>query len=215
MSVEIIEAFRSLSTPTISDALDVLLLSGGCLGIRPIVLGHKIVGPAYTVRYIPIGTEKTGAGDFLDGVPAGSVVVLDNGGRTYCTVWGDLMTRVAKRNGVAGTVIDGVCRDVDLIRELQYPIFTRGAFMMTGKGRMQLAAVQETVTIGEKSVQPGDLVIADDSGVVVVPQSRIEEVLHTARGIADREDQMKRMIEEGLTLKEARSRVGYHQIGKQ
>ena len=215
MSVEIIEAFRSLSTPTISDALDVLLLSGGCLGIRPIVMGHKIVGPAYTVRYIPIGTEKTGAGDFLDDVPAGSVVVLDNGGRTYCTVWGDLMTRVAKRNGVAGTVIDGVCRDVDLIRELQYPIFTRGAFMMTGKGRMQLAAVQETVTIGEKSVQPRDLVIADDSGVVVVPQSRMGEVLRTAQGIAEREDEMKRMIEEGLTLKEARSRVGYHQIGKQ
>ena len=215
MSVEIIEAFRSLSTPTISDALDVLLLSGGCLGIRPIVMGHKIAGPAYTVRYIPIGTEKTGAGDFLDDVPAGSVVVLDNGGRTYCTVWGDLMTRVAKRNGVAGTVIDGVCRDVDLIRELQYPIFTRGAFMMTGKGRMQLAAVQETVTIGEKSVQPGDLVIADDSGVVVVPQSRMGEVLKTAQGIAEREDGMKRMMEEGLTLKEARSRVGYHQIGKQ
>jgi 4-hydroxy-4-methyl-2-oxoglutarate aldolase len=215
MSVEIIEAFRSLSTPTISDALDVLLLSGGCLGIRPIVMGHKIAGPAYTVRYIPIGTEKTGAGDFLDDVPAGSVVVLDNGGRTYCTVWGDLMTRVAKRNGVAGTVIDGVCRDVDLIRELQYPIFTRGAFMMTGKGRMQLAAVQETVTIGEKSVQPRDLVIADDSGVVVVPQSRMGEVLKTAQGIAEREDEMKRMIEEGLTLREARSRVGYHQIGKQ
>ena len=192
-----------------------LLLSGGCLGIRPIVMGHKIAGPAYTVRYIPIGTEKTGAGDFLDDVPAGSVVVLDNGGRTYCTVWGDLMTRVAKRNGVAGTVIDGVCRDVDLIRELQYPIFTRGAFMMTGKGRMQLAAVQETVTIGEKSVQPGDLVIADDSGVVVVPQSRMGEVLKTAQGIAEREDGMKRMMEEGLTLKEARSRVGYHQIGKQ
>jgi len=215
MSVEIIEAFRSLSTPTVSDALDVLLLSGGCLGIRPIVMGHKIVGPAYTVRYIPIGTEKPGAGDFLDDVPAGGVVVLDNGGRTYCTVWGDLMTRVAKRNGVAGTVIDGVCRDVDLIRELEYPIFTRGAFMMTGKGRMQLAAVQETVTIGEKSVQPGVLVIADDSGVVVVPQSRMGEVLKTAQGIAEREDGMKRMIEEGLTLKEARSRVGYHQIGKQ
>jgi 4-hydroxy-4-methyl-2-oxoglutarate aldolase len=215
MPVEIIEAFLSLSTPTISDALDVLLLSGGCLGLRPIVMGHKIAGPAFTVRYIPIGAEKTGAGDFLDDVPAGSVVVLDNGGRTYCTVWGDLMTRVAKRNGVAGTVIDGVCRDVDLIRELRYPIFTRGAFMVTGKGRAQLASVQETVTIGEQSVQSGDLVIADDSGVVVVPKSRAEEVLQTAQGIAEREDRIKRMIEEGLTLKEARSREGYHQIGKQ
>ena len=215
MPVEMIEAFLSLSTPTISDALDVLLLSGGCLGLRPVVMGHKIAGPAFTVRYIPAGPEKTGAGDFLDDVPAGSVVVLDNGGRTYCTVWGDLMTRIAKRNGVAGTVIDGVCRDVDLIRELSYPIFTRGAFMVTGKGRVQLASVQETVTIGDKSVQSGDIVIADDSGVVAVPRSRAEEVLKTAQDIHAREDRIIRMIGEGLTLKEARSREGYHQIGKQ
>ena len=185
-----------------------LLLSGGCLGLRPVVMGHKIAGPAYTVRYVPTGTEKKGAGDFLDDVPAGSVVVIDNGGRTYATVWGDLMTRLAKRNGVAGTVIDGVCRDVDLIRELHYPMFTRGAFMVTGKGRMQLTSIQETVTVGEVSVRPGDFVIADDSGVLVVPQSRAEEVLRTAQNIAAREDRMKRMIDDGLTLKEARARRG-------
>ncbi len=215
MSTKIIESFLLLSTPTISDALDLLLLSGGCLGLRPVVMGHKIAGPAYTVRYVPAGTEKTGAGDFLDDVPAGSVVVIDNGGRTHCTVWGDLMTRLSKRNRVAGTVIDGVCRDVDLIRELEYPIFTRGAFMVTGKGRVQLASIQEVVTIGDVSVRPGDFVIADDSGVLVVPQSRSEEVLRTAQNIADREDRIKGMIEEGLSLKEAREQEGYHQIGKQ
>jgi len=85
MPVEITEAFRSLSTSMISDALDMLRLSGGCLGLRPIILGHKIAGPAYTVRYIPEGTDKAGAGDFLDEAPPGSVVVIDNGGRTYCT----------------------------------------------------------------------------------------------------------------------------------
>jgi 4-hydroxy-4-methyl-2-oxoglutarate aldolase len=214
MSADINEEFLSLGTPTISDALDMLSLSGGCLGLRPVVMGHKIAGPAYTARYIPTGSEKTGAGDFLDDVPAGSVVVIDNGGRTYCTVWGDLMTRLAKRNGVAGTVIDGVCRDVDLIRELHYPMFTRGAFMVTGKGRMKLASIQETVTIGEISVRPGDLVIADDSGVLVIPQTRADEVLRTAQDIAAREERIKRMIEEGLSLKEARAREGYHQIGK-
>lgn len=215
MSSETIKAFLSLSTPTISDALDMLRLTGGCLGLRPIVLGHKIAGPAFTVRYIPGGTDKTGAGDFLDDVPAGSVVVIDNGGRTYCTVWGDLMTRVAKRNGLAGTVIDGVCRDVALIRELEYPMFTRGAFMMTGKGRMRLTAVQEPVTAGDIVVSPGDLMVADDSGVLAIPQSRTEEVLRTALDIGAREDRIKDMIEKGLTLKEARMREGYHKIGKQ
>jgi regulator of RNase E activity RraA len=125
------------------------------------------------------------------------------------------MTRVAKRNGLAGTVIDGVCRDVALIRELEYPMFTRGAFMMTGKGRMRLTAVQEPVTAGDIVVSPGDLMVADDSGVLAIPQSRTEEVLRTALDIGAREDRIKDMIEKGLTLKEARMREGYHKIGKQ
>ena len=215
MSAEMIQAFLSFSTATISDALDLLRLSGGCLGLRPVVMGHKIAGPAFTVRFVPVGIGKKGAGDFLDDVPPGSVVVIDNGGRTYCTVWGYLMTRVAKRNGIAGTVIDGVCRDVVLIQELSYPIFTRGAFMVTGKGRVRLAAVQEEVTAGDVSVHPGDLVVADDSGVLMVPKSRADGVLRTAQDIGAREDRIKRMVEEGLTLKEARAREGYDQIGKQ
>ena len=215
MTAEVIQAFLSLSTPTISDALDLLRLSGGCLGLRPVVMGHKIAGPAFTARFVPVGIGKKGAGDFLDDVPPGSVVVIDNGGRTYCTVWGDLMTRVAKCNGIAGTVIDGVCRDMPRILESKYPIFTRGHIPVTGKGRVRLAAVQEEVTAGDISVHPQDLIIADDSGVLVVPKSRADEVLRAAQDIGAREDRIKRMVEEGMTLKEARAREGYDQIGKQ
>lgn len=125
------------------------------------------------------------------------------------------MTRLAKRKGVAGTVIDGACRDVDLIRELNYPMFTRGAFMVTGKGRVQLVALQEPVTAGDILVHPGDLVVADDSGVLVVPQKRQDEVLLKAQDIAGREERIAKMLDEGLSLKEARIREGYHQIGKQ
>jgi len=97
---------------------------------------------------------------------------------------------------------------------LNYPIFTRGGFMVTGKGRVRLASVQEEVTAGDISVHPEDLIIADDSGVLVVPKSRADEVLRTAQDIGAREDRIKRMVEEGLTLKEARAREGYDQIGK-
>ena len=79
---------------------------------------------------------------------------------------------------------------------------------------MRLAAVQEEVTAGDVSVRPGDLIVADDSGVLVVPQSRAEEVLRTARDIGAREDRIKRMVEQGMSLKEARAREGYDQIGK-
>jgi 4-hydroxy-4-methyl-2-oxoglutarate aldolase len=122
--------------------------------------------------------------------------------------------RAAKRNGIAGTVIDGVCRDVALIRELNYPIFTRGGFMVTGEGRVRLASVQEEVTAGDISVHPQDIVIADDSDVLVVPKSRAEEVLRTAQDIGVRENRIKRMAEEDLGLKEARAREGDDKIGK-
>jgi 4-hydroxy-4-methyl-2-oxoglutarate aldolase len=206
--------YLSLSTPTISDALDLLSLSGGCLGLRPAVMEHKIVGPAFPVRFVPIGIGKKGAGDFLDDVPSGGVVVINNGGRMYRTVWGDLMTRVAKRNGIAETVIDGVCRAVALIRELNYPIFTRGGGYSDRRGASAACLGAGEVTAGDISVHPQDIVIADDSGVLVVPKSRAEEVLRTAQDIGDREDRIKRMVEEGLGLKEARAREGDDKIGK-
>ena len=77
-----------------------------------IVSGSKAVGEAFTVKYRPCGSVKGTVGDFLDEVPAGHVVVLDNGGRTYATVWGDIMTVYSQKRGIAGTVRDGVCRDL-------------------------------------------------------------------------------------------------------
>lgn len=214
MSLNVANELLSLSTPAISDAMDMLGLAGACINLHPVMMGLKMSGPAYTVRYIPIGPEKQGAHDFLDDVPPGSVVVIDNGGRIYCTVWGDLMTRVAKLKGLAGTVIDGVCRDIDSIRELSYPVFSRGTFMVTGKGRMQPAGTQEMVNICDVIVQPGDLIAGDDSGVLVIPQKRASEVLQLAQDIAEREARIRKYIEQGMNLKEARSREGYHQIAK-
>jgi len=204
-----------LSTTLVSDALDLLHLEGGCLGITPVVSGTKMVGPAFTVKYGPIGLEKRTASHFLDDVPAGGVVVIDNAGCTSCTVWGDIMTKLAIRNGLAGTVIDGVCRDVEIIRELGYPIFTRGAYMVTGKGRRQEQYVQQPVDISNILVTPGDLMVADDNGVVVVPQQYIEEVLKKAQEIDAMENRIEGFLKEGLTLKEARIKEGYFKVGRQ
>ena len=84
--------FKELDTTSISDALDRLGIPGGCQGILPQVPGTKAVGRAFTVRYRPCGVEKGTGGDFMDDVGPGQIIVLDNGGRTYCTVWGDIMT---------------------------------------------------------------------------------------------------------------------------
>lgn len=208
----VVEGFKGLDTTSVSDALDRLGITGGLIGIKPVVSGVTLCGPAFTVHYVPCGVVKGTVGDFLDDVEPGQVVVIDNAGREYCTVWGDLMSLTASRKGVAGTVIDGVCRDINGIRELKYPIYTKGFYMVTGKDRVQVDAVNVPVAISGVQVKPGDIMLGDDTGVVVIPRERAADVLATAREIAEKEDVIVQEIKKGATLREARSRVGYHNL---
>jgi len=211
-SEKLIAKFKSMDTTSVSDALDRLGIAGGCHGIAPVVPGAKAVGPAFTVRYVPCGVDKGTVGDFLDDVAPGQVVVLDNAGRTYCTVWGDIMTFYSQKRGFAGTVIDGVCRDLPRILETGYPIFTRGRFMVTGKDRVEVAGVNVPVAIGNIQVRPDDIMMCDDSGVLVVPFHRAEEVLKVAEEIDEKEQQILRMLDEGMTIAQAREKMGYHKL---
>jgi len=179
------------STASISDALDALTLLGSTDGLKALAPGARIMGPAFTVRYEPILEGETGTvGDFLDDVSAGAVVVIDNDGRTDCTVWGGIMSQVAKHQGVAGTVINGVCRDTATANECGYPIFSLGQHMRTGKDRVRLAAIGGTVVLGGVAVHPGDLVIGDDDGIVVVIAADVETVLAKATEIEQAEDRI-------------------------
>ncbi len=209
---ELIHSFKALDATCVSDALDRLGIKGACHGIAPVVSGVKAVGMAFTVKYRARGTGCGSVGDFIDDVEPGRVVVIDNGGRTYCTVWGDLMTMVAGRRGIAGTVIDGVCRDVPGILVARYPIFTRGRYVATGKDRVELEAVNVQVSISDVGVKPGDIMVCDDSGVVVVPYERAEEVAAAALEIDQAERTMLSLIEQGMTLREARQQLGYHSL---
>jgi regulator of RNase E activity RraA len=208
----IVEGFKKFDTTSVSDALDRLGIAGGLHGIRPVVEGVSFCGPAFTVHYVPCGVVKGTVGDFLDDVEPGQVVVIDNGGRTYCTVWGDLMTINASQRGLAGTVIDGVCRDVPGIRKLKYPIFTRGCYMVTGKDRVQCDGVGIPVSISGVQVKSGDIVLGDDSGALVVPAERAEEVYRVAQEIAGKEAIIEEAVRNGVPLREARAKLGYHAL---
>jgi len=213
MSVKhFVSEFAKLDTPSISDAMDKLSIPGGLLGIKPVVPGTSFCGTAFTVHYTACGAVAGTVGDFLDDVQQGEVVVIDNAGRDYCTVWGDLMTITAARNGVAGTVIDGVCRDIPVIRERKYPIFTKGTYMVTGKDRVYVDAVNEPVSISGIQVKQGDILLGDDSGVIAIPQEYAEKVLATAKEIAVKEAGIEKALHEGATLKEARGKAGYHSL---
>jgi regulator of RNase E activity RraA len=208
----LVRAFAELDTPGVSDAMDKLGLTGGLLHIKPVVPGVRLCGAAFTVRYTACGSVSGTVGDFLDDVEPGQVVVIDNSGREYCTVWGDLMTIAALRNGIAGTVIDGVCRDIPIIRERKYPIFTRGVYMATGKDRVYVDAINQPVSISGVQVKPGDIMLGDDSGALVIPFERAGDVLAAAQEIAAKEAGIAKALSEGATLKEARAGAGYHTL---
>lgn len=206
----------AFSAATVSDALDKLGLRGSAHGVGPLSdAAARFCGPAYTVRYVNSGTTPGTVGDYLDDVAPGQVVVLDNGGRTDCTVWGDILTTMAHDRGVAGTVIHGVCRDVARALELEYPIHSRGRFMRTGKDRVEVSDVQRPVTLGDVQVVPGDIVIGDPDGVVVVPAAAEEAVFQVAQEISIREAAIVADILAGSTLADARAKHGYHQLQRE
>jgi regulator of RNase E activity RraA len=208
-----VERASRLDTATLSDALDKLGIAGQCLGIKPRDHAFRMTGRAYTVLYGPVDAREPGTvGDYIDDLKPGTVVVLANGGREDATVWGDILTGVAHRKGLAGTVIDGANRDTHLCLELGYPIFSRSYSMRTGKDRVQVDAEQVPVTIGQARVQPGDLMRGDADGVVVIPGAREDEVLSVAEAIEEAEQRIRDSVASGKSLKEAREQMRYHRL---
>jgi len=201
-----------LDTTSLSDALDRLGIAGQCLGIKPLDNRFRMTGRAFTILYGPAGLPPGTVGDYIDDVAPGGVVVLDNGGRENATVWGDILTWVAHKRGVSGTVIDGACRDTHLSRDLGYPIYSRSYSMRTGKDRVQVEEMSCPVNIGDARVHPGDLLRGDSDGVVVIPKQHEDKILAAAEEIDRAEAQIRAFVNDGISLTEARKRLGYHQL---
>ncbi|PIB02966.1 Protein DlpA [Cercospora beticola] len=210
---EISALFAGLDSAAVSDALDKLGIPGQAYGIMPLSNYKKtIVGPAFTVRYVPASDPPGSVGDFIDDVAAGDIVVIDNDGRTDCTVWGDIMTQYAGLRGISGTVIDGVCRDVDKALTDGFPLFTAGCWMRTGKDRVEVADVGQAVSVGKVRVEHRDIVVADANGVVVVPRRRAREVARVAAEIEEAESKIRELLVSGVGIAEARKKLNYHML---
>jgi 4-hydroxy-4-methyl-2-oxoglutarate aldolase len=212
MSTAIANELKEIGTTTLSDALDRLGIEGQCLGIKPFAHQMRLAGPAFTIRMVPVGVHGGSVGDYIDDVAPGQIVVIDNDGRLDATVWGDILTMVATRRGIGGTVIDGVCRDIDRSLELGYPIFARGNAMRTGKDRVTADAMNVHVQVAGVRIAPGDWLVGDGDGIVALPASRLEEVLTTARQIAVAEAKIRDAVVAGERLDKARERLRYHAL---
>lgn len=209
---QVVEAFKQISIAAVSDAMDRLGIHGTCLGVSPVSYGYQMVGRAYTVKYLPVALDKGTVGDYIDEVQPGQVVVLDNAGRLDCTVWGDILTSVSHMNGIAGTVVHGVCRDVKCSLDLKYPIFSRGKYMRTGKDRVDAVEYNVPVAVGDVQVRPGDIVYGSDDGVLVIHQEKEAEILALAQMIEEKEEGIRQEVLKGTPLKKAREKFGYHNL---
>ena len=178
-------------------------------GIKPIFPG-KLVGVALTVRL--------SAGDLQDPLAAleiaqpGDVIIVDAFGETETSVWGGLMGALCMQRGVAGAIIDGAGRDIDELRDLKFQIYTRaitarGTHTMFS-GRKSDVAVNVPITCGGVMVEPGDMIVADEIGVTVVPNARLDEVLKLAREQAEREEFTRREIAKGKTVAQLLAEFG-------
>jgi len=190
---ELFEAFKRVSTPNIADAMH---KQGAMKGIKPITPGVKMIGRAVTVRTYPGDWSK--AVQAIDVAEPGSVIVIDACGAEEA-VWGELASWSCVIKGIAGVVIDGAIRDVDVIRELKFPAFAKYINPRAGEPK-GLGEINVEITCGGVKVRPGDWVIGDDNGVVVVPQEIAVEIANRAIDVMEKENRIREEIRRGSTL---------------
>ena len=219
VSKEIIDGYLSMEdmTTTVSDVLDGYGIDGAIPSsyIKPLLPGSKICGPAVTIRNIPVRKTATQGSHDHDFIAMstrdiyyisepGDVLVSDFGGNLEVSNMGGQSCTVAKSCGLAGNIVNGCCRDVSSIRESGYPVFTCGTTQITGKFRMECVEMNGPVTLCGKLVEPGDLMVADDSGICIVPYELAEPVLEESLKIAAAEERMRELIESKAPISELR-----------
>lgn len=212
VDADVLAGLAGCDTAAVSDALDSLGVTGVLRAVAARVPGARACGLAYTVSYRPVSDEGSGfrnAANYLDDVPPGSVVVVDNGGNTQCTSWGSLLTAVARARDVRGTVLHGSARDIAEIRAAGYPLFSTGVTMVSGKNRVELEAVGRVLEVHGTTVRPGDVVLADDNGAMVIPSELAVEVLKRARRVEATEHNIATAVRGGQRLDLARAENGY------
>jgi 4-hydroxy-4-methyl-2-oxoglutarate aldolase len=214
----LVSQFLNVSTPNVSDALDRLGLDGAPQGILPIYPCAKICGPAATLKLVPAGQaeESTVLGTLRAIVKGGrgSVLVIDASENPKVNAYGGVAGATSKHHGLVGCVTDGPVRDVDEYKGYGMPVYGRGIVQQSVRGRSSCAGYGIPVKLGGVTVRPGDFVLADDNGTVVIPMERVAEVLAFAQKVKATEDGVIAAIRAGADPVEAHEKVNYDSMLK-
>jgi 3-hexulose-6-phosphate synthase / 6-phospho-3-hexuloisomerase len=193
----LVEAFMKVSTANISDAMH---KTGELRGLQPVWYGEpgelKFAGPAVTVR--TYNGDWSAPVQAIDQAKPGDVLVID-ACQGEIAVWGELATNSCRSKGVVGVVIDGAVRDIDDIRKMKYPLFAR-SFTPTAGEPKGFGEINAPIEVCNRKVEPGDWIIGDESGVVVVPKDLAMEMANRAIDVKEKENRVREEIQRGSTL---------------
>lgn len=209
---KVVEGFRRLLTRYSPSCIvsDCLERRGALHSAIKQVTGGRFAGSALTVRLYP--GDLVDLLDALQVAEAGDVIVVDAAAETETSIWGGLMAGLCQQKGVIGAVVDGAIRDIDEIRDLGFPIFSRAVVPRSTHSpysrRLEPIEVNVPITCGDQIVNPGDIVLADEIGVVVVPREEAADVLRRAEEQAEREEQTRQRIKSGKSLEEVLQEFG-------
>ncbi|MCX7238998.1 MAG: RraA family protein [Burkholderiales bacterium] len=211
---DLIAGFSSVAVASVADAVDKVCGQRGYMdsSIKPRINDKRICGPAATVlesatdEFVP----PQHALDLIDEAPRGSVIVISiMGGESNVAVWGGLMTAGAVANEHVGAVLDGAVRDLtEIRRDYDFPVYARDVSPGTTLGRYKTVQSQVPVRVGDVIVHPGDIIVGDIDGVVVVPSAKAPEVLKMAQEIDARELEQAKLIIAEKSLRKGLAKYG-------
>jgi regulator of RNase E activity RraA len=209
---ELINAFKEIPTGNLSDAMDGLGLARGVVhGLKPLSLQQpRTVGFAFTLKQMPrhqeaVGKTLTKHAQVIDSLASpGDVLVIDVGGRLDVCSGGALLSLRSKMRGLCGWIVNGCVRDVQEIVELGFPVHCCGTSPIKSSPDMETVGLELPLEIGGVQIKTGDLIVADDTGIVVIPLGKAAAVLEAARHIKQVEEKLAALLRAGLSYPEAR-----------
>ncbi|MBM3503697.1 MAG: RraA family protein [Alphaproteobacteria bacterium] len=197
MNLELFDELRRISTATIFEAYPGLPVMAPA--IKQMVAGTSFAGPALTAKCLP--GDNTAVTRAVDRAQRGEVIVIDADNAGLVAVWGENATYFCQLKGVAGCVTNGAVRDIDYIREQNFPIFATGV-SVRGSIKHRSGWLDVPIAIGEAVVHPGDVVVGDGDGVIVIPKNALDQVIVAARRRRADEDSRNARLRAGASMAE-------------
>lgn len=196
-----VERLAAVDSCAVSDALDTLGLPSAVTGIAAQSVRRRIAGRVVTVK--PVDAKQDGAPvrhlctAAIEAAGPGDILVIEQRTGIDAAAWGGVLSNAAMAKGVAGVIVEGPARDIDEAAELGFLAYSRNSTARTARGRIYELDFNIEITVGDATLKPGDLAMADRSGIVLVPIDRAEDVLKTAEMIVAKERLMTEAVQRG------------------